>query len=102
MLIARPWTTTRYQALGLAKIWEGTAHLPNEAELWRQYNTTRYRYFGGLWGTEHSEGEPGALYHADLVLKVNCCLAFLRQWVTWLNNESLENGGVLVDNFPIE
>ena len=102
MLIARPWTTTRYQALGLAKIWEGTAHLPNEAELWRQYNTTRYRYFGCLWGTEHSEGELGALYHDDPVLKGKCCLAFLRQWVTWLNNDSLENGGALVDNFPIE
>ncbi|KZV64547.1 FAD/NAD-P-binding domain-containing protein [Peniophora sp. CONT] len=79
----RPWTTTRYQALGLARIWAGTAHLPNEAELWRQYNSTRYRYFGGLWGTEQSE-------------------AFLRQWVTWLNNEALENGGTLVDNFPVD
>ncbi|VDB96836.1 unnamed protein product [Peniophora sp. CBMAI 1063] len=79
----RPWTTTRYQALGLARIWQGTARLPNEAELWRQYNSTRYRSFGGLWGTEQSE-------------------AFLRQWVTWLNNEALENGGTLVDNFPID
>lgn len=56
--LARPWTSVRYQALGLAKVWEGTAHLPNEAELWRQYNSTRYRSFWGLWGTEESEGEP--------------------------------------------
>ncbi|KZV64548.1 FAD/NAD-P-binding domain-containing protein [Peniophora sp. CONT] len=80
---SRPWTTTRYQALGIAKIWEGTAHLPNEAELWRQYNTTRYRSFWGLPGTEPSQ-------------------ALERQWVTWLNNESLENGGALVENWPFE
>ncbi|VDC00852.1 unnamed protein product [Peniophora sp. CBMAI 1063] len=80
---SRPWTTVRYQALGIAKVWEGTAHLPNEAELWRQYNSTRYRSFWGLWGTEQSE-------------------AFQRQWVTWLNNESLENGGALVENWPFD
>ncbi|VDB96834.1 unnamed protein product [Peniophora sp. CBMAI 1063] len=79
----RPWTTLRYQALGLAKIWEGTARLPNEAELWRQYNETRWNYFWSFWGTERSE-------------------ALVRQWVTYLNNESLELGGRLVDTFPSE
>ncbi|KZV64546.1 FAD/NAD-P-binding domain-containing protein [Peniophora sp. CONT] len=79
----RPWTTLRYQALGIAKIWEGTARLPNEAELWRQYNETRWNYFWSFWGTERSE-------------------ALIRQWVTYLNNESLELGGRLVDTFPYE
>ncbi|KAI0029643.1 hypothetical protein K488DRAFT_72817 [Vararia minispora EC-137] len=77
----RPWTTVRYQAYGLAKIWEGTARLPNEAELWRQYESARYTFFWDLWGTGRSE-------------------ALLRQWVAWLNNESLQHGGRLVNHFP--
>ena len=29
-------------------------------------------------------------------------VAIHRQYVVWLNNESLEFGGPLVDNFPVE
>ncbi|KAE9402321.1 FAD/NAD-P-binding domain-containing protein [Gymnopus androsaceus JB14] len=79
----RPWTLGEYQYYGQAKVWEGTAHLPNEKELWAQYNSTRYNYFRGLFGTGPSE-------------------AIVRQYVTWLNNESLENGGRLVGPWPVQ
>jgi len=79
----RPWTAGTYQSYGFSKVWEGTARIPNEAELWRQYNTTRWTNFRGLFGTGPSE-------------------AILRQFVTWLNNESLENGGRLVAPWPLE
>ncbi|THU85250.1 FAD/NAD-P-binding domain-containing protein [Dendrothele bispora CBS 962.96] len=79
----RPWTAGRYQSYGFAKVWEGTARLPNEAELWRQYNSTRFNNFRGLFGTGPSE-------------------ALVRQYVTWLNNESLEHGGRLVAPWPVE
>ncbi|KAF9073557.1 FAD/NAD-P-binding domain-containing protein [Rhodocollybia butyracea] len=72
-----------YQYYGQAKVWAGTAHLPSEAELWAQYNSTRYNYFRGLFGTGPSE-------------------AIVRQYVTWLNNESLENGGRLVGPWPVQ
>ncbi|KAI0821409.1 FAD/NAD-P-binding domain-containing protein [Irpex lacteus] len=76
----RPWTAGKWQSYGLAKIWSGTARIPNEAELWRQYNSSRWNNFRGLYGTGPSQ-------------------ALERQYVTWLNNESLEFGGRLV-NFP--
>ncbi|KAF5364604.1 hypothetical protein D9758_005614 [Tetrapyrgos nigripes] len=79
----RPWTVGRYQSYGFAKVWEGTARLPNEAELWRQYNSSRWNNFRGLFGTGPSE-------------------ALLRQYVTWLNSESLEHGGRLVAPYPVE
>ncbi|KAJ4490677.1 FAD/NAD-P-binding domain-containing protein [Lentinula aciculospora] len=79
----RPWTAGQYQYYGQAKVWEGTAHLPNEAELWAQYNSSRYNNFRGLFGTGPSE-------------------AIVRQYVTWLNNESLENGGRLVSPWPVQ
>ncbi|KAH7879432.1 FAD/NAD-P-binding domain-containing protein [Lentinula edodes] len=79
----RPWTAGQYQYYGQAKVWEGTAHLPNEAGLWAQYNSTRYTFFRGLFGTAPSE-------------------AIVRQYVTWLNNESLENGGRLVSPWPVQ
>ncbi|KAJ3794209.1 FAD/NAD-P-binding domain-containing protein [Lentinula aff. detonsa] len=79
----RPWTAGQYQYYGQAKVWEGTAHLPNEAEMWAQYNSTRYTFFRGLFGTGPSE-------------------AIVRQYVTWLNNESLENGGRLVGPWPVQ
>ena len=54
----RPWTAGKWQSYGFAKIWEGTARIPNEAELWRQYNSTRWNNFRGLYGTGPSQGEP--------------------------------------------
>ncbi|KAJ3730602.1 FAD/NAD-P-binding domain-containing protein [Lentinula raphanica] len=79
----RPWTAGQYQYYGQAKVWEGTAHLPNEAQMWDEYNSTRYSNFRGLFGSWPSE-------------------AIVRQYVTWLNNESLENGGRLVGPWPVQ
>ncbi|KAI3613671.1 dimethylaniline monooxygenase [Moniliophthora roreri] len=79
----RPWTAGHYQSYALAKVWEGTARIPNEEELWRQYNSTRYNNFRGLFGTGPSE-------------------AIVRQYVAWLNNESLEHGGRLVGPWPVQ
>jgi hypothetical protein len=70
----RPWTSVRYQAYGLAKIWEGTARLPSETELWRQYESTRYTFFWDLWGTARGEG-------TSYTHLVKCC-AHLRSSVT--------------------
>lgn len=69
---ARPWTTLRYQAYGIAKIWEGTARLPNEPELWRQYNSTRWSFFWSFWGTERSEGEIVSRLLEGQILTVVC------------------------------
>ncbi|WVQ68656.1 uncharacterized protein L199_006865 [Kwoniella botswanensis] len=33
----RPWTFGRYQSLAFAKVWKGTARLPNKERLWKQY-----------------------------------------------------------------
>lgn len=81
----RPWTLGPLQALAVAKVWRGTAHIPNEEELWRQYNDTtgRWNNFRGLFGTLPSE-------------------AIVRQLVAWLNNESLEHGGRFVSAWPLE
>ncbi|KAI0691903.1 FAD/NAD-P-binding domain-containing protein [Cytidiella melzeri] len=78
----RPWTAGKWQSYGFAKIWEGTARIPNEPELWRQYNTTRWTNFRGLFGTRPHQ-------------------ALEKQYVTWLNNESLEFGGRLVAPWPV-
>ncbi|KAI0341061.1 FAD/NAD-P-binding domain-containing protein [Trametopsis cervina] len=79
----RPWTLGKVQSYGFAKVWEGTARIPNEATLWEQYNSTRYHNFRGLFGT----GPPHALE---------------RQFIAWLNSESLEFGGRLVAPPPLE
>ncbi|KAI0090718.1 FAD/NAD-P-binding domain-containing protein [Irpex rosettiformis] len=79
----RPWTAGKWQSYGFAKVWEGTARIPNEAELWRQYNSSRWNNFRGLYGTGPSQ-------------------ALERQYVTWLNNESLEFGGRLVNSPPLQ
>ncbi|KIY67976.1 FAD/NAD(P)-binding domain-containing protein [Cylindrobasidium torrendii FP15055 ss-10] len=76
----RPWNLEKYQALGIAKVFEGTAFLPNEEKRREEYAPGK---FSGLWGTRPTE-------------------ALIRQYVTWLNNESLQHGGRLVSPLPIE
>ncbi|KAJ7589862.1 FAD/NAD-P-binding domain-containing protein [Mycena floridula] len=79
----RPWTIGQYQSLGFAKVWEGTARIPNTETLWKQYRDSRWRSFRGLFGTINSE-------------------AIFRQFIAWLNSESLELGGRFVDTWPVE
>ncbi|KAJ7218309.1 FAD/NAD-P-binding domain-containing protein [Mycena rebaudengoi] len=78
----RPWTIGKYQSYALAKVWEGTAHLPTQKEQWEDYHSGKYN-FRGLFGTAQSEG-------------------LARQYVAWLNNESLVNGGRFVEPWPLE
>ncbi|KAJ7668996.1 FAD/NAD-P-binding domain-containing protein [Mycena rosella] len=80
----RPWTIGKYQSYAFAKIWEGTAHLPTQKQMQEDYDNGKYR-FRGLFGTKQSEGE-----------------SLFRQYVAWLNNESLENGGRFVETWPIQ
>ncbi|KAJ7637063.1 FAD/NAD-P-binding domain-containing protein [Roridomyces roridus] len=78
----RPWTIGRYQSYAFAKVWEGTAHLPTQKEMQEDYDNDTY-YFRGYIGSGPSE-------------------AFYRQYVWWLNQESLVNGGRFVEPWPLE
>ncbi|KAI0691902.1 FAD/NAD-P-binding domain-containing protein [Cytidiella melzeri] len=82
LAIHDPWHNAKWQSYGYAKVWKGTARIPNEPELWRQYNSSRWNNFRGNVGTSPA-------------------LAIERQYVTWLNNESLELGGKLVAPWPV-
>jgi hypothetical protein len=55
ILTVRPWTIGKYQSYALAKVWEGTAHLPTQKEQWEDYHSGKYN-FRGLFGTAQSEG----------------------------------------------
>ncbi|KAJ7839026.1 FAD/NAD-P-binding domain-containing protein [Mycena olivaceomarginata] len=78
----RPWTIGRYQSYAFAKVWEGTARLPTQKQMREDYEIGKY-HFRGLYGTLPAE-------------------ALFRQYVAWLNNESLENGGRFVEPWPVE
>ncbi|KAJ7070315.1 FAD/NAD-P-binding domain-containing protein [Mycena belliarum] len=78
----RPWTMGKYQSYAFAKVWEGTAHLPTQKKMQEDYDSGKYS-FGGFFGTHPSE-------------------ALFRQYVAWLNNESLKNGGRLVAPWPVK
>ncbi|KAJ7722992.1 FAD/NAD-P-binding domain-containing protein [Mycena metata] len=73
--IGRPWTVGRYQSYGLAKVWEGSAPLPPPEQPPTEPNPGT-----GMWFPE----------------------AMFRQYITWLNDASLEHGGRFVEPLPIE
>lgn len=78
----RPWTTGRYQILGFAKVWKGTARLPSEKRMFELYRGPGKEFFGdGLYGTPTQEARA-------------------RYFVAWLNSESLKFGGRFVDTLP--
>ncbi|KAK7046776.1 dimethylaniline monooxygenase [Favolaschia claudopus] len=78
----RPWTIGKYQSYAFAKVWEGTAHLPPQKQMQEDYDNGKY-HFRGLFASAASE-------------------ALFRQYVAWLNNESLINGGRFVEPWPVE
>ncbi|KAF7289957.1 Dimethylaniline monooxygenase [Mycena indigotica] len=78
----RSWTIGKYQSYAFAKVWEGTAHLPPQWEMQKDYDDRKYQ-FRGLFSSPQAE-------------------ALFRQYVAWLNNESLENGGRFVEPWPLE
>lgn len=54
----RPWTTGRFQMLGFAKVWKGTARLPSEKRMFELYRGPGKEFFGdGLYGTPTQESE---------------------------------------------
>ncbi|KAJ7154806.1 FAD/NAD-P-binding domain-containing protein [Mycena filopes] len=69
----RPWTIGRYQSYAFAKVWEGTAHLPSQKQMREDYDNDKWHF-----------------------------RALFRQYVAWLNNESLENGGRFVEPWPVQ
>lgn len=82
--VGRTWTSGTLAALAVARTWTGKARLPNLRTRWAQYEgPQRSNFFAGLFGS---------LGHQ----------AFHRQLIVWLNNEALELGGRLVDQWPLE
>ncbi|WWC93187.1 hypothetical protein V866_000020 [Kwoniella sp. B9012] len=81
----RPWTFGRYQSLAFAKIWKGTARLPNKDRLWKQYFNDNHWQAPAkvVFGTIEEE-------------------TLGRQYVAWLNQESLIHGGRFVNQWPLE
>ncbi|KAJ7274073.1 FAD/NAD-P-binding domain-containing protein [Mycena rebaudengoi] len=75
----RPWTLGRYQSYGLAKVWQGTARLPNEKAM-RDEERTAGPYWLQVWLGE---------------------VAF-RRYITWLNDASMVHGGRFVQPPPVE
>ncbi|KAJ7730490.1 FAD/NAD-P-binding domain-containing protein [Mycena maculata] len=80
--LGRPWTHGRYQSYGLAKVWTGTARLPNQKQMWQDYQARKYQF-----------GIPLDVFPQE---------AQIRQFVAWLNAEALEFGGQFVDPLPVE
>ncbi|KAJ7090966.1 FAD/NAD-P-binding domain-containing protein [Mycena crocata] len=79
--LMRPWTHGRYQAATFAKVWTGKARLPNQGQMWKEYDT-QYD-FGDIFDTFPQE-------------------ALSRKYVAWLNAEALELGGTFVEPLPVE
>ncbi|KAJ7488272.1 FAD/NAD-P-binding domain-containing protein [Mycena latifolia] len=80
---ALPWTHGRYQSYAFAKVWTGKARLPNHQRMWQDYQDGKYQF-----------GTP-----KDFLLQR---VALVRQYVAWLNSESLELGGSFVEPPPLE
>ncbi|KAJ6543365.1 FAD/NAD-P-binding domain-containing protein [Mycena vulgaris] len=78
----RPWTHGRYQSAAFAKVWAGTARLPSRARMWADYTSGKYQF-----------GDVPDIFPQE---------ALLRQYVGWLNSESLELGGQFVEPLPLE
>ncbi|KAJ7451331.1 FAD/NAD-P-binding domain-containing protein [Mycena latifolia] len=79
---AAPWTYGRYQSTAFAKVWAGTARLPSRARMWEDYISGKYQFGGAV----------------DIFAQQ----AMGRQYVAWLNSESLELGGQFVEPLPVE
>ncbi|KAJ7057784.1 FAD/NAD-P-binding domain-containing protein [Mycena amicta] len=78
----RSWTIGKYQSYAFAKVWEGTAHLPPQKQMQEDYDNGKYQ-FRGLFSSRQAE-------------------SLFRQYVAWLNNESLLNGGRFVEPWPLQ
>ncbi|KAJ7333258.1 FAD/NAD-P-binding domain-containing protein [Mycena albidolilacea] len=82
MFTGNPWTHAGYQGYAFAKVWTGKARLPSRERMWRDYENKKYQ-FGGPFDHLPQEG-------------------LRKQYVAWLNSESLELGGQFVEPLPLE
>ncbi|KAJ7247019.1 FAD/NAD-P-binding domain-containing protein [Mycena rebaudengoi] len=78
----RAWSHGRYQSYGFAKVWTGKARLPSHSKMWDDYVNKVYQF-----------GEYLNIFPQQ---------AWTRQFVAWLNSESLVLGGKFVDPPPEE
>ncbi|KAJ7429748.1 FAD/NAD-P-binding domain-containing protein [Mycena latifolia] len=79
---ARPWTHGKYQSYGFAKVWTGTARLPSRKQMWQDHQAGKYKF--------------------GVAIDILPQEALARQYIAWLNSESLELGGPLVEPLPAE
>ncbi|KAJ7490584.1 FAD/NAD-P-binding domain-containing protein [Mycena latifolia] len=95
--IGRPWTMGRYQSYGLAKVWQGTAHLPTPEDTKFADERRNGTYWRDAWlGEGTAPSIDTCLSFAHLRIEL------FRRYVTWLNDASLEHGGRFVEPPPIE
>ncbi|KAJ7060795.1 FAD/NAD(P)-binding domain-containing protein [Mycena amicta] len=80
----RPWTHGRYQSAAIAKVWSNppTARLPSRKRMWDDYVQEKWQ-FGDV---------PDILPQESM----------LRMYIGWLNAESLELGGKMVEPLPMD
>ncbi|KAJ6562008.1 hypothetical protein B0H19DRAFT_992041 [Mycena capillaripes] len=79
------WHFGAYYAMALAKIWSGTAMLPNQAEMWKSYRkavAAKGGYGQGLLYLNHNE--------------------YITFFSAWLNSAAFEFGGKLVNGVDPE
>ncbi|WWC71199.1 uncharacterized protein I206_105152 [Kwoniella pini CBS 10737] len=81
----RAWTFGRYQSLAFAKVWKRTARLPSRERLWDEY-----------FNDNHWQAPAKVVFGSIEEETLG------RQYVAWLNSESLIHGGRLVDQWPIQ
>ncbi|KAJ7028984.1 FAD/NAD-P-binding domain-containing protein [Mycena alexandri] len=79
---ARTWTHGGYQSLAFAKVWTGKARLPSREQMWEDHQNQKYQF-----------GTPPDIFPQE---------ALVRQYVAFLNAESLELGGRFVEPLPVE
>ncbi|KAK7042291.1 dimethylaniline monooxygenase [Favolaschia claudopus] len=77
------WTFGEYFAIALARVWSGTARLPNQKEMWKEYR--------------HAVADRGG--YGKGVLYFNF-VEYIKFFSGWLNSAAFEFGGKTVDGLP--
>ncbi|KAJ7468945.1 hypothetical protein B0H11DRAFT_1395491 [Mycena galericulata] len=76
------WSVGEYIAVAIAKVWSGTAMLPNQAEMWRSYRA----------GVAARGG-----YGKQVLYLLGGMNAYVVMFMGWLNSAAYEFGGKQVD-----
>ncbi|KAJ7853521.1 hypothetical protein B0H14DRAFT_3865784 [Mycena olivaceomarginata] len=75
------WTFGEYYAVALAKVWSGTAHIPNQQEMWKKYRS--------------AVAERGGYGKGVLP-------EYIKFFCSWLNTAAFEFGGKTVNGLDPE